>query len=66
MLSVLKYITAAVMPDFVTAGFTADSNDMTVESDENVTVILNLCMWLKIDRDTKVRVFLGEQVIISC
>lgn len=44
MLSVLKYITAAVMPDFVTAGFTADSNDMTVESDENVTVILNLCM----------------------
>lgn len=66
MLSVLKHITAAVMLDFVTAGFTADSNDMTVESDENVTVILNLCMWLKIDRDTKVRVFLGEQVIISC
>lgn len=66
MLSVLKYITADVMPDFVTAGFTADSNDMTVESDENVTVILNLCMWLKIYRDTKVRVFLGEQVIISC
>lgn len=44
MLSVLKHITAAVMLDFVTAGFTADSNDMTVESDENVTVILNLCM----------------------
>lgn len=33
MFPVLKYIAAAVMPDFVTAGFTANNNNMTVESD---------------------------------